>query len=149
MWLNTHTLGPGVFASQRATRLGRYPSRARSSGALISSREAGKNLARIAAEASLTFFAHYATDHVGHRGNRAQAVAALERVDRFLEGLVPALEPQTLLVVASDHGNIEEQGREHTTNPAFTLLVGEEVAELRQGMTAITDVAGLILRYLG
>ncbi len=114
----------------------------------VTPQEAGRALARIAGEARLTFFAHYATDHAGHQGAFEASARALERVDGLLEGLVPQLLPGTLLVVASDHGNIEEVGRSHTRNPSFTLLAGPGARQLRGGLHAITDVPGLILQYL-
>jgi 2,3-bisphosphoglycerate-independent phosphoglycerate mutase len=64
----------------------------------VTPEEAGRNLARIAGKAGLTFFAHYSTDTAGHKRTMPDAVAALERVDAFLGGVVPALQPRTLLV---------------------------------------------------
>jgi hypothetical protein len=114
----------------------------------ITPREAGANLAAIAAGAHLTFFAHYATDLVGHTRRMKPAIEALERVDAFLGGLIPSLDPRTLLVVASDHGNIEEVTTGHTRNPILGLLVGDGAPALRRGQTRLTDVAQRILDYL-
>jgi hypothetical protein len=50
----------------------------------ISPREAGKNLARITEGADLTFFAHYGTDHAGHRGRMPGSIRAMERFDCFI-----------------------------------------------------------------
>jgi phosphopentomutase len=96
----------------------------------------------------LTFFAHYSTDTAGHEKNMAAAVAALERVDSFLGGLIPALPPETLLVIASDHGNIEDISKGHTRNPTFSLLRGPGAGEAAKGVSRITDIPGLILRHL-
>src|SRR4051812_13010617 len=68
----------------------------------IAPAEAGRRLARIAARADVTLFAHYDTDYAGHRGAMSGAVAALERVDAFLGGVVDALPDDALLVVSSD-----------------------------------------------
>jgi len=114
----------------------------------ISAMDAGRILARIAGENRLTLFAHYGTDHAGHRDSMDASVKALERVDAFLGGLVPALPPGTLLVLVSDHGNIEEIGKSHTRNPSLALLAGRGASAWRMGLRAITDVPGLILRYL-
>lgn len=111
--------------------------------------EAGANLARIAARHELTLYAHYATDHAGHRGGMDGAVAALERVDAFLGGLVAELDPEILLVVASDHGNIEDVDAEHTRNPVLGILAGPDAERRRAGLTRITDLAGAILGWLG
>ncbi|MBX6363328.1 MAG: alkaline phosphatase family protein [Gemmatimonadetes bacterium] len=113
----------------------------------IAPEDAGRTLAQLAGAHDLTLFAHYATDYVGHRGGMPEAVAALERVDAFLAGLLNALPRDVLLVVASDHGNIEDVRAGHTTNPALALVAGdghEELGELR----ALTDVAPAVLRWL-
>ena len=110
--------------------------------------EAGRNLARIAEGVDFTFFAHYATDYAGHSGKMSRATRALERVDTFLAGVLEGLSPDTLLLVASDHGNLEDITSGHTHNPAFTLLKGPMAHPLRAGKTRITDVPGLILAAL-
>ena len=114
----------------------------------ISAEEAGRNLARIAAEHDLTLFAHYATDLAGHRGRYEDAVRALERLDGFLGGVLAALPPDTLLVVASDHGNIEDVRMGHTHNPALALVAGPGHARLAARLRALTDVAPAVLEYL-
>lgn len=111
--------------------------------------DAGRNLGRIAADHDLTLFAHYTPDYVGHRGTRDEAVAALERVDAFLAGLLDALPRDTLLVIASDHGNIEDTTREHTRNPALGLVVGPGHEAVAEGLVDLWDVPATILRALG
>lgn len=115
----------------------------------ISPETAGRNLARIAADADLTVFAHYSTDLAGHRGGMTGAVRALQLVDRFLAGVLDALPEHTLLVTASDHGNIEDVTAGHTHNPALGLVVGDGAPTLAHRLDAITDVAGALLAWLG
>lgn len=114
----------------------------------IEAADAGRNLARIAAEAHLTLFAHYATDTAGHRGDHAGAVAALERVDRFLSGLLIELPADCLLVIASDHGNIEEVGAGHTTNPVPVITRGPGAGELVREIRSIADLVPKLLALL-
>ncbi len=117
----------------------------------ITPEEAGRNLAAISARADLTLFAHYATDHAGHHGGMPRAVRALERVDRFLSGLVAALDPGTLVVIASDHGNIEDTTGKHTRNPvmgAFARGAGLGTLPLER-LRTIQDVAPFILERIG
>jgi hypothetical protein len=92
----------------------------------VTAEAAGRTLAGIARGATLTLFAHYHTDHAGHRGGMEGAVRALERVDAFLGGLLEAAGP-SWIVGCSDHGNIEDVRRGHTRNPAlgFVLRAGD------------------------
>lgn len=110
--------------------------------------QAGENLARLASGADLTFFAHYNTDYAGHRGRMDGGVIALERVDEFLGGVLDKLDPETLLVVASDHGNLEDVGAGHTRNPALAILAGPGAHARRQGLKDITQIPGLILKVI-
>lgn len=124
----------------------------RHAGALvpeIGPEEAGRRLARIAAAAEVTLFAHYDTDHVGHRGGLEGAVRALEKVDAFLGALVDALPADALLVVSSDHGNLEDVAAEHTLNPVPALAAGPGRERLAERVAAITDVAPAMLELLG
>jgi len=111
--------------------------------------EAGKNLARITAQADFTLFAHYSTDTAGHQRTMGAAVEALQRVDRFLGGVLGDLHPETLLVVASDHGNLEDITRGHTLNPTFNLLSGPGAVDLAPRLRHITDLAPALLEYMG
>lgn len=115
----------------------------------VTAAEAGARLARIAASAEVTLFAHYDTDYAGHRGALEGAVAALERVDAFLGGLVAALPDDTLLVVSSDHGNVEDAGGGHTTNPVPVLAVGPGRGEVAGRVRDIAGVAPVLLDLLG
>ena len=113
---------------------------------IISARTAGQNLARIAVQNDVTMFAHYATDHVGHEQDMDAAIAALERVDEFLGGLLEALPESVDIIMASDHGNLEDVRAGHTTNPSVGLFVGPNHRSLADGATSLMDVAPRILK---
>ena len=115
----------------------------------VTAAEAGRRLARIAAEADVTLFAHYDTDHAGHRGGVPGTVAALEKVDAFLGALAGALPPDALLVVSSDHGNLEDAVGGHTRNPVPVLAVGPGREEVAERVRAITDVVPALLPLIG
>lgn len=114
----------------------------------VTAEEAGRNLARIAGQAELTLFAHYDTDVVGHRGDLDAAAGALQRVDAFLGGLLDAIGAETLTIVASDHGNIEDVSTGHTLNPVPVLAMGPGRDEVAAAVRSITDVTPVILRVL-
>ena len=113
----------------------------------VTPEEAARTLARIAADADVTLFAHYDTDYTGHRGALDGAVAALERVDAFLGALADALPPDALLVVSSDHGNVEDVRGGHTINPVPVLAMGAGRDEL-MNVRSLIDVTPSILQVL-
>ena len=110
--------------------------------------EAGRNLAAIAEAHDLTLFAHYTTDTAGHRRDMEDAVTALERVDAFLGGVIEELSTDTLLLIASDHGNIEDVTTGHTRNPVMGLALGPGTAEASK-LRDLREVAPFLQRVLG
>ena len=115
----------------------------------VSEAQAGRNLAAIAASHDLTLYAHYATDTAGHRGGMNGAVAALERVDRFLAGVMAALPQDITVLIASDHGNLEDATAEHTRNPALGVVSGPAARRLAESLSSLQDVASATLSVLG
>lgn len=119
-------------------------------GPLVTPAEAADHLAAIAAAHHLTLFEYFQTDRVGHRGCMEDS----RRVLRILDGLVSALAPRAergefLLLLTSDHGNIEDSRvKGHTRNPVPFLAVGPGGATLRERVQSLTDVAPAILEYL-
>lgn len=114
---------------------------------VVTPREAGENLARIASTRHLTLWAHYSTDTAGHRKEMGPAVRALERVDDFLEGVVSALAEEVTLLIVSDHGNIEDVSAGHTRNPVLGVAAGpgrEEASSVRDLRRVADSVADLI-----
>ena len=75
-------------------------------------------------------------------------IRAIERVDRFLGGVLETLPANTLLVISSDHGNLEDVTGGHTRNPAFTLMHGPQAHQLREGIHAIDQIPQLLLSVL-
>jgi hypothetical protein len=110
---------------------------------------AGEVLAGLVGDHELTVFAHYDTDIVGHMGEMPAAVAVLERVDAFLGGLLSRLPPETLVVLASDHGNVEDISTGHTLNPVPLIAAGPGRAHMVERVRDLTDVVPLLLTFLG
>ncbi len=120
----------------------------------VNAEAAGANLARIAAANDLTLFAHYDTDRAGHEGTLEAGVRALDRVDGLIRGLIGALPKHGVVLVASDHGNIEEADGKHTRNPVLGALLGpdgsDRPAAFAEGrrLASIVDVAPAVSGYL-
>ncbi|GAB4570932.1 MAG: alkaline phosphatase family protein [Anaerolineae bacterium] len=111
--------------------------------------EAGQHLALLAQRHTLTFFSNWITDVIGHRGPLEHGVAMLERFDGVMAGLLDTWPEDGLIVVTSDHGNMEDlTTRKHTENDVPTLLIGTGHAELAASVTALTDLTPMILHAL-
>lgn len=112
--------------------------------------EAGQVLWRIAQPYDFVFFEHWQTDVAGHDQDLDMGVALLRRFDGFLGGLLAAADLEhTLIIVSSDHGNLEDcSSSKHTTNPALTLLLGEPRLRYAERIAALTDFVPAILDFL-
>ena len=84
-------------------------------GPLITPEEAAEHLIGIANDHDFTLFEFFQTDHAGHSGDEQRIFQTLEKLDRFFSKLWKF---EGLLIVTSDHGNIEDLTvRTHTNNP--------------------------------
>ena len=103
--------------------------------------------------------ANYAnTDMVGHTGNLAAAIRAVEAVDRCLGRLAEAVARAggTLLITA-DHGNAEmmrdpetgERHTSHTLNPVPVMLVNPPAGITGLADGRLADIAPTLLALLG
>ena len=118
---------------------------------VLSPEEAGRHIAAIAASYDFSFFEHWPTDQIGHRGGLDEAVAHLEHIDAVLGGLLSAWDDaRGLLIITSDHGNLEEKGhRQHTRNAVPTILVGRDHVAHAATIHDLTDIAPVVRRALG
>ena len=106
--------------------------------------EAALVLLDIAREHDLTLFEHFETDEAGHARSMGRALDALDRVDRFARALVAGLGAGDSLVVASDHGNLEDLGtRNHTLNPVPVIGFGRAAGMVDQ-VKDLTGIAPLL-----
>jgi hypothetical protein len=115
---------------------------------LLTPGDAGLRLAAIAGKNDLTVFAHYDTDYFGHRGGMPEAIEAIEVVDAFLGGIVASLRDDVLLLVTSDHGNLEDVTVGHTTNPVPLLAVGQGHRYVSDRIFRITDLAPVVMELI-
>lgn len=116
---------------------------------LLTLDEAGRRIAAIARTYTFSFFEHWPSDRSGHRGTLEEAVQHLEMIDVVLGGLFSAWDDDGLLIITSDHGNIENKThRQHTENPVPTILLGAGHAQLARSIQDLTGIAGVVRSYL-
>lgn len=98
----------------------------------IAPAEAGRRLARLTTSYDLVLFEYWKTDHEGHARTMDGAVKALRLFDDMLGGILATFDPSTtLLVMTSDHGNVEDLStKTHTLNPVPLVLAGHRHADV-------------------
>jgi hypothetical protein len=115
---------------------------------VISAADAGRRLAALSRQADLTLFEYYLTDKAGHSRDPERAAAVLHALDAFFGGLLDALGPEDLLVVTSDHGNLEDLGtKSHTRHPVPFVAVGAGASRL-SGVESLVDVSPALVDLL-
>ena len=113
--------------------------------------EAGIQLAKLAMDHDFAFFEYWPSDYAGHRQDNSAAVGLMESFDGVFGGLLEAWDDQQgLILITSDHGNIEDLStRRHTANMVPGLVVG--ASELREkftkGLKTLADVTPAILQF--
>jgi 2,3-bisphosphoglycerate-independent phosphoglycerate mutase len=117
---------------------------------LIAAHEAGKNLARLAHAHDFTLFEYFLTDAAGHRGEPDWTAQVLGEVDELLRGALEETDlADTLIVVTSDHGNVEDvSAKGHTLNPVPTMLVGAGREQIARRIHSLTDITPAIVQAL-
>jgi hypothetical protein len=112
--------------------------------------EAAQTLARAASELDLALFEVFLTDKAGHSQDMTWARHEIVRVERFLAALLDAVDPrEQLVVVTSDHGNLEDLStRSHTLARVPLMAFGDTAEEFVRGARSLLDVAPRLLRAL-
>ncbi|MCP4293561.1 MAG: hypothetical protein GY780_17175 [bacterium] len=108
--------------------------------------EAGEILAQQIAHYDFLLYEYFQTDKAGHSGETLQSEHQLRMLDEFLQTLLSEISGEVMVVLTSDHGNIEDsRTRRHTTNPVPLMVWGQGSEEFIQGLTQLDQVAGAIL----
>lgn len=117
---------------------------------IYSVEEAGRKLAELSQSYDLAWFDYWLSDVLGHRGSLREAVAILESLDAVLGATIGNWgDRPDLIVLTSDHGNLENLGqRGHTVNPVPALVIGPTEARNRfcEELQDLTSIAPAILR---
>jgi hypothetical protein len=115
---------------------------------------AGVKLAELAKRYTFSFFEYWASDYAGHKQDMDSAVKQLEIFDEVLKGLLASKsdwQSDSLILLTSDHGNMEDLStRKHTSAPVPLLLFGdmESRREFTKNLRDLTGIAPAILRIL-
>jgi hypothetical protein len=129
---------------------------------VITNIQAGERLSILADRSYLTIFEYWLTDIAGHHQDMQSARTLLETLDAVMGSLVNAWEDENgLIMVTSDHGNLEDLStRHHTRNDVPLLLIGSaelrelfihhmNISRISRPKFDLTDVAPAILSFIG
>ena len=116
----------------------------------ITPEDAASHLFALARTNDFTLFEFFQTDVAGHSMDYARACEVLRLYDRFLAALLRYVEAAgIMLVMTSDHGNVEAMGEQgHTRNPVPFVALGPKEAEMRAAVKSLVDVTPAILRFI-
>ena len=116
---------------------------------LRSPEEAGAIIADESRSQDFALFEYFETDRAGHDRDRARAARCLADLDLALQTLLSRVDlGETTVIVASDHGNLEDsREKTHTTNPAFFAMWGSFRPEWEP--ERLTDLAPLAWEAMG
>lgn len=117
---------------------------------VIAPQQAAEHLLQVAQANDFTLFEFFLTDLAGHSCNYDHACETLKTLDQFLDAVVKLCRTAgILLILTSDHGNIEEMGvRGHTRNPVPLIAVGPGADEIKANAASLTDIAPRITRLM-
>jgi hypothetical protein len=111
--------------------------------------EAGAVLAANLTAWDFLLYEYFLTDKAGHTGERAACEEQLQRLDQFLGVILDRRPPYVLLVICSDHGNLEDLSvKTHTRNPVPLMAWGPGADAFVGRITRLDQVAPGILDVL-
>ncbi|MEE4311576.1 MAG: hypothetical protein V2J62_06870 [candidate division KSB1 bacterium] len=112
--------------------------------------EAGKMLAGASTNFDFSLYEYFITDAVGHKQNRALAEKTLLDLDRYLHTTLTESDlNECVIMVSSDHGNIEDISiKTHTKNPVPLLIWGRQSEALFHQINAITDITDAVIDFI-
>jgi 2,3-bisphosphoglycerate-independent phosphoglycerate mutase len=116
----------------------------------FSAHAAGQKLGELAQETDFSLFEYWASDYAGHKQDMLWATTQMEAFDGVLEGLVSVWNTtEDLILVTSDHGNMEDLStRRHTAAPVPALVIGRQHARFTEALTDLTGITPRIIDLL-
>jgi bisphosphoglycerate-independent phosphoglycerate mutase (AlkP superfamily) len=114
---------------------------------LFSARQAAQILSEQSRQYDLLLYEYFLTDIAGHAQNMTQAVQEMQKVETLIRELTLQLDfDHTILIVVSDHGNLEDlRTKSHTSNPAF---MGIWTKKISGSFRTLLDITPFIINQL-
>jgi 2,3-bisphosphoglycerate-independent phosphoglycerate mutase len=111
---------------------------------LLTPFQAGQRLVELTGQTDLAFFEYWLSDYAGHHQDMEAACRLMRDFDQVLAGMLDSWDDEAgLILVTSDHGNMEDLStRRHTTNPVPALLIGS-LAQRAAFASGLHDLTGI------
>ena len=112
--------------------------------------EAGRQMVELSRRYDFAFFSHWMTDTIGHRGTVADGLRLLETFDGVMAGALEVWDDaEGLIVITSDHGNMEDLNHgKHTENDVPTLIIGAGKERFAEGLHTLADLVPRMADFL-
>ncbi len=117
---------------------------------VITPQQAAEHLIQVACANDFTLFEFFQTDLAGHSCNYDHACETLKTLDVFIDAVVKLSKTTgLLLILTSDHGNIEDMStRGHTRNLVPLIAIGPGAEEIKANATSLMDITPRITRLM-
>lgn len=114
---------------------------------LISPQKAAQNLYALSKEYDFTLFEHFVTDIVGHKADMEKAINVIDKLDCFLKELMSLMDfEEDVLIITSDHGNIEDTSvHTHTMNKVPVIVLGKQADKVDLRINSLVDIMPFVL----
>jgi 2,3-bisphosphoglycerate-independent phosphoglycerate mutase len=111
---------------------------------------AGKQLALLSQAYDFCLYEYFLTDKVGHARDFELAVTEVAKLATFFTAVLEHTDLYTtVVIVCSDHGNLEDLSvLTHTHNAVPTIVWGNVPVELSNPILTLTDITPFILQCL-
>lgn len=118
---------------------------------VIDAFQRGRDIVQIARGYDVALYEYFLTDKVGHDQSFPMAERVITTLEKFFAGIAAELNPENeLLVVTSDHGNLEDLSRKtHTNNKVATFALGKGSERIAQDVNALYDIPPVMYDLLG
>ncbi|MEO9887937.1 MAG: alkaline phosphatase family protein [Balneola sp.] len=104
----------------------------------ITATDAAQRLLNVVPDYDLVLYEYYLTDKAGHNKSPEDAQRVLQPLDEFLLHIIKHKRSEDVLVITSDHGNLEDISvKTHTRNEIPLFVLGE-------GIEHFNDVESLV-----
>jgi hypothetical protein len=114
---------------------------------IFTAEKAGLILAKASKCYDFCLYEYFKTDHAGHAQNIDNAVSLLIQLEKFILTVIANIDlKNSLIIITSDHGNIEDISiTTHTRNPVPLIVWGKNADQLLSQVHTIQDIANVLL----